>query len=368
MSATNAMGRRDTETSRDPGRLDRLVFAPLREAMVVTAEWRPGQPAVPAAALPPLLAIVQEGIGDQFAVWSSSGLGQSPGASPPLGARLWPAAAKLLRAAPCPPQWSSTGLATQDYDPIRTQVAQLLAHAAAIESFVAQCDPSRPPPDPRSVRTMLNDLARGGAPGFRLALVILLRRCPRQEGLAALALSTAGGDDALEDAAYSGATHVLDAAVAHHQRAAAAASPGANEIAPARPRALAVEITDAARLTRCVEAMAALRPLSRLHREVGRKRVILQTICLDRFEAQVDTLLLQPLAAGQAAHPDGLAALRRVASELGETCDALRLLGDRHGTERAIQKAARRAASALGDTDPQGTTALALVARLRGLS
>ena len=307
--------------------------------------------------------------GDQFAVWSSSGLGQPPGAAPPLGARLWPAAAKLLRAAPCPPLWSSTtGLATQDYDPIRTQVAQLLAHAAAIESFVAQCDPSRPPPDPRYVRTMLNDLAGGGAPGFRLALVILLRRCPRQEGLAALALSTAGGDDALEDAAYSGATYVLDAAVAHHQKAAGAASRDASAAGAGQRGALAAEIMDAARMTRCVEAMAALRPLSRLHREVGRKRVILQTICLDRFEEQVDALLLQPLSAGQAGEPGGLAALRKVASELGEACDALRLLGDRHGTERAIQKAARRAAAALGDTDPQGTVTSTLVARLRGAS
>ena len=362
----SAAGNPAVEGTHDPGRLDRMVFAPLRVAVVATPEWRPDQPAVPSAALAPFLAIVRDGIGDQFAVWTS---GQGGHAAPPLGARLWPVAAKLLRAAPCPPLWSTTtGLSGQDFVTIRTQVAQVLAHAAAMESFVAQCDPARPPPEPRHVRTMLDDLARGGAPGFRLALVILLRRCPRQEGLAALALSTARGDDAIEEAAYSGATYVLDAAVTYHQRAAGAGSSAAGGTAAGQPRTLAVEIAEAARLTRCIEAMAALRPLSRLHREVGRKRVILQTVCLDRFEEQVAALLLQPLAAGQAGSPAGLAALRKLASELGEACDALRLLGDRHGTERALQRMARRAGAALGDNDPQGTIASALVARLRGVS
>lgn len=363
----NAAGRSDMETAPDTVRLDRLVFAPLREVVVATAEWRSGQPAVPASALPQFLAIVRDGIGDQFAVWSSSGAGRPPGATPPLGAKLWPAASKLLGAARCPPLWTSvTGLAAQDFDTIRTAVAQLLAHAAAIESFVAQCEPSRLPPDPRHVRTLLDDIARGGAPGFRLALVILLRRCPRQEGLAALALSTARNDDAIEEAAYSGGTYVLDAIVARHQKAAGAGS--ANAGGPGQPRALALEIADAARVTRCVEAMAALRPLSKLHREVGRKRVILQTICLDRFEEQVAALLLQPLASGQADSPGGLAGLRRIAGELGEVCDALRLLGDRHGTERAIQRAARRAGAALGEADPQGAITATLIARLRGMS
>ncbi|MGI4976837.1 MAG: hypothetical protein ACRYG6_07830 [Janthinobacterium lividum] len=361
----SAAGSLDAENAPEPARLDRLVFAPLRGVVVERAEWRPGQPAVPAAALPPLLAIVREGIGDQFAVWSTSGQGRPQGAAPPLGARLWPAAAKLLRAAPCPALWSATtGLAPEDFETVRTPVAQLLAHAAIIETFVAQCEPSRPPPEPRHIRTLLDEIARGGAPGFRLALVILLRRCPRLEQLAAMALSTARGDDGIEDAAYSGATYVLDAVVTHHQRAAAAPAAAG----PGRARALAAEIAEAARVTRCVEAMAALRPLSRLHREVGRKRVILQTVCLDRFEELVAAMLLEPLAAGQAESAVGFAGLRKVAWELGETCDALRLLGDRHGTERAIQRTARRAGAALGDHDPQGAIATALVERLRGLS
>ncbi len=357
----SAMSRPAAEALHDPARPDSLVFAPLRAAVVATAEWRREQPEVPAGALPQFLAIVREGLGDQLAA-----VRFSETAGPP-GAKLWPAAAKLLRAASCPPLWSpATGLTTKDFETVRTPVAQLLSHAAAIESFVAQCEPPRPPPEPRHVRTLLDDLARGGAPGFRLALVTLLRRCPRQENLAALALSTARGDDAIEEAAYSAATHVLDVAVARHQRAAAA--PGAGGIGAGQPGALTAEIADAARLTRCIEAMAALRPLSRLHREVGRKRVILQTVCLDRVEEQIAAVLLQPLAAGQAASPGGLAALRKAAAELGAMCDALRLLGDRHGTERAIQKAARRAGDALGGSDPQGSIANALIARLRGVS
>ncbi len=363
----SALGNPDTVALRDPARPDSLVFAPLRAAVVATAEWRRERPEVPAGALPQLLAIVRDGLGDQLAAARPSAAGGPPGAAPFPGATLWPAAAKLLRAASCPPLWSpATGLTTQDFETVRTPVAQLLSHAAAIESFVAQCEPPRPPPEPRHVRTLLDDLARGGAPGFRLALVILLRRCPRQENLAALALSTARGDDAIEEAAYSAATHVLDVAVARHQSAAAAS--GGGGMGAGQPGALAAEIADAARLTRCIEAMAALRPLSRLHREVGRKRVILQTVCLDRVEEQIAALLLEPLAAGQATSPGGLAALRKAAAELGEVCDALRLLGDRHGTERAIQKAARRAGDALGGSDPQGSIANALVARLRGVS
>ncbi|MGI3776056.1 MAG: hypothetical protein ACRYGC_02085 [Janthinobacterium lividum] len=358
----SAAGSVDAEGAQEPARLDRLVFAPLRGVVVERAEWKPGHPTVPAAALPPLLGIVREGIGAHLAAWSAPRQGGPQGAAPPLGARLWPAAAELLRAAPCPASWSvTTGLAPEDFDAVRTPVAQLLAHAAAIEAFVARCDPSRPPPDPRHIRTLLDEIARGGAPGFRLALVILMRRCPRLEQLAALALSTSRGDDAIEEAAYSGATYVLDAVVAQHQRAPAAAGPG-------QPRALAAEIAEAARVTRCVEAMAALRPLSRLQREVGRKRVILQMVCLDRFEALVASTLIEPLAAGQAESAVGFAGLRKVAWELGETCDALRLLGDRHGTELAIQRIARRVAATLGDHDPQGGIAAALVERLRGAS
>ena len=68
-----------------------------------------------------LLAIVRDGLGDQLAAARPSTAGGPPDAASFPGATLWPAAAKLLRAASCPPLWSpATGLTTQDFETVRT--------------------------------------------------------------------------------------------------------------------------------------------------------------------------------------------------------------------------------------------------------
>lgn len=349
------------------GRLEQLLVAPFRVAVVPAATWTPDKPCVPGTALPLLLALVRAEFGEQAAEFDvAAAEARTPAAMLALGGRLWPAAGRAL-AATCPPRWvSEAGLRVADVDAVRTAVAQLLLCAPRLETFVAQCDPTRPPPEPRHVRALLDELARVGAPGFRLGLVILLRRCPRQENLAALALSTGRSNDDLQEAASSAATHVLDAAVAYHQNAAQAAASKDGETRSPPPRELAQEIMQVAALTRCLDAMAALRPLSRIQREVGRKRVILQTVCLDRFEACIDRHLLRPLAAAESKCPEGIAALARTAAELGEVAAALRQLGDRHGTERAIQKAGQQVRALLGGLDPHGALAQPLLAHLSG--
>ncbi len=356
--------------------LEQLLVAPFRVAVVPAATWSPGRPCVPDTALPPLLALVRTALGEQAAEFDvAAAEARTPAATLALGGRLWPAAGRALEAATCPAHgtseswasksWASeSGLAAADLDGVRVAIAQVLLCAARLEAFVAQCDPSRPPPEPRHVRAMLDEMARVGAAGFRLGLVVLLRRCPWQENLAALALSTGRSSDDLQEAASSAATHVLDAAVAHHQ-GAASAFPASGGETGSPPRELAQEIVQVAALTRCLEAMAALRPMSRMHREVGRKRVVLQAVCLDRFEACIDRHLLRPLGAARSEGPDGIAAFGRTATELGEVAAALRQLGDRHGTERAIQRAGQQV-RALLDGDPHATLAQPLLARLSG--
>ncbi len=350
------------------GRLEQLLVAPFRVAVVPVATWTPDKPCVPGTALPLLLALVRAEFGEQAAEFDvAAAEARTPAAMLALGGRLWPAAGRVLAAATCPPRWvSEAGLCVADVEAVRTAVAQLLLCAPRLETFVAQCDPARPPPEPRHVRALLDELARVGAPGFRLGLVVLLRRCPRQENLAALALSTGRSNDDLQEAASSAATHVLDAAVAYHQNSAqAAASKDGGTLSPP-PRELAQEIVQVAALTRCLDAMAALRPLSRIQREVVRKRVILQTVCLDRFEACIDRHLLRPLAAAESNGPEGIAALARTAAELGEVAAALRQLGDRHGTERAVQKAGQQVRALLGGLDPDGALTQPLLACLSG--
>ena len=341
------------------GPLERLLLAPFRAAVVPTAGWSPDRPCVPVILVPPLLALARAGLGEQAAEFDAAAAeAHAPAAMQALGARLWPAAGRALAAA-SPTSWAAeSGLDAATLDAVRVAVAQLLLCAARLETFVVQCDPARPPPEPRHVRAMLDELARVGAPGFRLGLVVLLRRCPRQENLAALALSTGRGSDDLQDAASSAATHVFDAAVTHHQNAAGAAPAEGGAIGSLPPRELAREIAEVAALARCLDAMAALRPMSRIHREVGRKRVVLQAVCLDRFETCIDVHLLRPLAAAQPQSADAMAALGRNAAELGEVATALRQLGDRHGTERAIHKATQRARSLMEASDPLATQAL----------
>lgn len=365
-ASSPAAGRGDGAGPQGAGGLEQLLVAPFRVAVVPTAAWTPDQPAVPSTALPPLLALIRAGLGGQaMELDAQVAEERTPAAMLALGRQLWPAAGRLLESATCPAHWvSSTGLATAEFEAVRTAVAQLLLRAASLEAFVAQCDPSRRPPEPRHVRAMLDELARVGAPGFRLALIVLLRRCPRQENLAALALSTGRGNDDIQEAAASAATHVLDAAVARHQHAAGAPPPQGDKAGPPSPRELAAEILQLAALTRCLDAMAALRPMSRMRREVGRKRVILQTVCLDSFEDCVDRCLLRPLAAARGA--DGVAALGGTAAALGEVGAALCELGDRHGTERAIHRAGQQVRTLLDDGDPQGTLAPRLLAALSG--
>lgn len=350
------------------GRLEQLLVAPFRVAIAPAATWSPDKPCVPSTALPLLLTLVRAQFGGQAAEFDVAvAEARTPAVLLALGGRLWPAAGRVLQATTCPPRWvSEAGLCVADVDAVRTAVAQLLLFAPRLETFVAQCDPARPPPEPRHVRAVLDELARVGTPGFRLGLVVLLRRCPRQENLAALALSTGRSNDDLQEAASSAATHVLDAAVTYHQNAAQASASKDGESRSLPPRELAQEIVQVTALTRCLDAMVALRPLSRMQREVGRKRVILQAVCLDRFEACIDRHLLRPLASTGPRNPEAIAALARIAAELGEVAAALRQLGDRHGTERAIQKAGQQVRALLDGLDPHGALTQPLLAHLSG--
>ncbi len=326
-----------------PTRLQRLLYAPLDMVITDTGSWTPDRPAVPRAALQALTGIVRRSLGAQFDDMQATvaATGQTPARAEALGRRLWPVAGRLLLASACPPDWSAaTGLAPDDFPTIRDGVGQLLQRAVELNALVAGCGPPLQP-TAEHIRTALDELAYGGAAGFRLAVVVLLRRCPRRQDLAAHALSTGRHSDAVESAAMSGTLYALQTAVSHQQREAAMQDRyAANDVDPPSPRELTAEVEDAAALLRGMEVMTALRPRSRMQREVSRTRPVLQAACLERFRFCVDHALLEPLAARLDGGGHGFGTLVATAAELATLCEALGQLGDRYGPERVLHDAA----------------------------
>lgn len=285
-----------------PLTLGRVLFTPLNAVIVPGPRWRRLCPTVPRTALPSLAAQVEEaepalaaGVHAQLAGATSS----DTRLIRRVGEVLWPAAAAVLAKAAPPPDWeAATGLAIADHASIAGSAAVVLANAAAI---VDQAEAEAP--EVPVVAAMLQQAAGSVPCAMGLLVGVLLNAGP---GLAAPVLAATTAHAAPIDAAGRAAAEKAVEAVLE-------------QIDPER----LVAADDPAGLAGLRRTVAMLDQLAELSIDrpgraarINETRARIETACRARFEAVLQTELVDRLEQAQATADDAVARLEMAARHL----------------------------------------------------
>jgi hypothetical protein len=163
-------------------RLARLLFQPLDLLIVSPKDWRPGAPLIPRTAVMPLVSSVSTSVGRAAEVFervigalSSTDAGQLQR----VGVELWPLAARALEEAAMPASWTTQGLPSAAFVPLRNAVSFLLATEARLAELRQSAD--RRESTEHHLRALLAAANQRGAACWGMLLVLLLQRFPEAE-------------------------------------------------------------------------------------------------------------------------------------------------------------------------------------------
>jgi hypothetical protein len=257
----------------------RLLFLPLDGAIVPPSRWRRGEGQVPRSALSVLSACVHtalEAEGEALAAACEGRAMADADAVERIGGRLWPAAARVLPAAP-PPEWEAAGLLAADYGEIAALCRPVWAAGPALHAALAGAAEGGAPPRDLLAKA-LSALAEAGAAPFAAGLATLMEAAPLPGRVAQAAAASAPKFRALAVRQAEGA---LDRKAPEFDLLEA---PAAAEAA----LALAIRLDD---LEGCgLLDVAARRRLHALRRGA-------EEACREGFLAAVERQVLAPLAA-----------------------------------------------------------------------
>ncbi|MFC7689142.1 hypothetical protein ACFQY5_05315 [Paeniroseomonas aquatica] len=156
-------------------RFARLLFLPLDGGIVSAQDWSRGAPLLPRSALRVLADAVQRAMGPEGAAIAATAAQcttEEAAQVAACGARVWPAAARLLPEAP-PPGWAECGLSAGDYAGIAALCRPLWAAGTALWAALAAA--AEGPPEALA-RAALQAVTPAGPEALALALATLLQR------------------------------------------------------------------------------------------------------------------------------------------------------------------------------------------------
>jgi hypothetical protein len=285
-----------------PLSVGRVLFTPLNPVIVPGPRWRRGVPSVPRTALPSLAAQVEAAEPRLVAEVRA----QLTGATSSdvrlirrVGEALWPAASALLAAAAAPAGWESeTGLSAADHASIAGSIAVVLANAPAI---LDQAEAEAP--EPQVVTAMLQQAAGAVPCAMGVLIGVLLNAAP---ALAAPVLAATTAHAATIDAAGRAAAEKAVEAVLEQidpERLVASEDP-AGLAGLRRTVAMLDQLAD----------LSIDRP-SRTAR-ITETRVRLEAACRTRFDAVLQTELVDHLEHPEQAADEAVARLEMAARHL----------------------------------------------------
>jgi hypothetical protein len=168
-----------------PLQFTRLLFLPLDPVIVPPPAYRPGAPAIPRSVLLPLSALVRAGLG-RTAGEIEAAIRDRPttdtAAVQSAGEVVWPAAARILRAAPAPADWADTGLAPTLYPSLATAIATVLEQAPALYAVVLDAAAGLPV-EPEALDGFLQRVAPAGPDALGLMLATMVGALPAPDAV-----------------------------------------------------------------------------------------------------------------------------------------------------------------------------------------
>jgi hypothetical protein len=317
-----------------PLRLARLLFMPLDTAIVPPAGWRPGTGTIPRNALDPIARTVRRELGVTGAEIEALTAGKTTRDSTAVrqaGKILWPAAARILAAAPAPEGWSEAGLAPAVYAPLAGAIATVLDQVPAIEELACILAPGHEEAEDR-LAELLSAWASHSSGAIAMLLSVLLRRAPAAASLIQR-LVAPGGRLAAEQKLRTAGTQVSAILLDRFE------SPGTAEAAMGAV-ALAEAGGEARRLASLLEQLeGTLGGKDRTRLQDVRRRM--DEGCRAQFAGALQTELLDPLRSAAAAmDPARQKDLEAAARQLRNWETAGRHIGGAAGYDAILDEAA----------------------------
>jgi hypothetical protein len=197
-----------------PLRFTRLLFLALDPLIVDAPRWRRGGLTVPRTALEPLAQSVREGMEEELRTAIDRLIINRTTRDSEIvreaGALLWPAASRILCAAPPASAWSATGLPATDYEPLARAIGTALAHASPLRELTDQ-KPSSQAACEKALEPFLRAAVLHGDQTLGRVVALVLDAMPDAAPVLRLAGAAAGlSDSAVRKAADRGSELLLD--------------------------------------------------------------------------------------------------------------------------------------------------------------
>ncbi len=321
----------------------RLLFIPIDPLIVPGPRWRRGTLGVPRTVLTPLARHVGRALAEDAAAIEAMIAGRSVADRAVIqaaGAKLWPAASRVMTSASPPPDWQdATGLPVSDHATIAGAIAVLLAQAVPIQRLADGLSSGAIPDDAEMVlRAILASAAERGSQALAVMIALLMNRLPGFSRLPELAREIAAAQDKDGRMAAERATeHTLENLA--NSPAIALAANGTGGLAHA-----AETIAHATTLLTGLAEQSAARPdrqilIDELRRSIDRA-------CRDSFTLLLERHLLAPLShLATAADDDLITGLEAVARDLRAFEQASRQAGSGDLYDRTLREAGKRIAA-----------------------
>lgn len=328
-----------------PLNFPRLLFIPIDPLIVPGPRWRRGTLGVPRTALTPLARHVGRALAEDATAIEAMIAGRSAADRAVIdaaGARLWPAAARILTSASPPPDWQdATGLPVSDHAAIAGAIAVVLAQAVPIQRLAGGAiggvgDEALDDAE-AALRAILASAAERGSQALAVMIALLMNRLPGFSRLPELAREIAAAQDKDGRLAADRATeHTLESLT--NSPAIALAANGAGGLAHA-----AEIIAHATTMLTALAEQSSARPdrqllIDELRRSIGRS-------CRDSFTLLLERHLLAPLAGLAIDDDDTITGLETVARDLRAFEQASRQAGGGELYDRILREAGTRIAA-----------------------
>lgn len=320
-----------------PLRFERLLFLPLDPLIVAAVHWAAGQPAVPRPVISPIARLVRDGLGAEATEIATALEGKDLGDEPAvsrLGARLWPAAARVLRQVPTAALRDAVACADVPAEAAGVMLSGIIAvlgqasrlHALALE--VRAGLPARM----ETLQVLLDAAAPDGVDAWSLILALLLARVADASSVlqAAEARAACWGSPELKEATARAFGLALCRLRVSGEKGGRIAD-----------GALAEATAEVERMTALVDGAAVGRKLGEVEIVSLRQRIDAQ--CQARFEVSLHSSLLEPLREARPEFaPTAVLQMEATARELRRFEGQARGLGGAERYDEMLAAAAER--------------------------
>ena len=320
----------------------RLLFIPIDPLIVPGARWRRGTLGVPRTVLAPLARHVERALAEDATAIKAMIAGRNVTDQAVIrsaGAKLWPAASRVLSSASPPPDWQdTTGLPDSDHATIAGAIAVVFAQAVAIQELVDACASENAPDDVETpLRAILIRAAERGGQTLAVMIALLMHRLPGISRLPELAREIADVQEKDGRMAAERATEYTLESLANSSAIALAAN-GAGGV-----RHAAETIAHATTLLTGLAEQSTARPDQKVRIDELRRSI--DRACRDSFALLLERHLLVLLASLTDPDDDTITGLETIARDLRAFEQASRQAGSGELYDRVLREAAKRIAA-----------------------